>query len=439
MLRYSGRNRILRSIISRDKNVVELRRVIRDFTRSEVEPQALEFNRIEKFNMPLFKQLAAIGGLGVTVGEKYGGIGLGPLGAVVLMEELCYSDPAFCLSVLAHTMLFANNLEHNGSESQKNAYLPGCVNGSVIGGMCMSEPAVGTDVLGITTSAVRSGDGKGYVLSGTKMWVTNGVVGVRDSQAKKSEEGASSGLIANPSMISGDAFLVYAKLKPANRISLFLVPKDSPGFSVGQRLHDKLGMRASGTAELVFSNVFVPLDHLVGEEGNGLKPMMRNLEFERVTLAAMSLGIARRCIDEMVKYSNTRKAFGEHLSSFGQIQRYIGRSFASYSAARCYVYEVASELDLSGHQSQRIDSDGVKLMASAMAKEAADSAIQVLGGYGYLGESVVERLWRDAKLLEIGGGTLEAHEKNICNDLSKSFTSGSYPPAQSICLHDDSN
>ena len=181
---------------------------------------------------------------------------------------------------------------------------------------------------------------------------------------------------------------------------------------------DKLGMRASNTAELVFEDCEVPARNLVGKEGEALLHMMKNLEVERLTLAAQSLGIAKRCIDVMVRYAEERKSFGKPLSHFGQIQKYIGESFAKYRAARAYVYETARRLDLS-KEGNRLDSDGVKLFASTMGKEVADAAIQVLGGYGYVGEYVVERMWRDAKLLEIGGGTIEAHHKNITRDLAR--------------------
>jgi isovaleryl-CoA dehydrogenase len=189
-----------------------------------------------------------------------------------------------------------------------------------------------------------------------------------------------------------------------------------PGFLLGQKLHDKLGMRASPTAELVFDGARVPADRLVGDEGDAVQHMMRNLEIERLTLAAMSLGIARRSIEVMNGYARERRSFGKPIATYGQIQRHIAESYAEYMAGRAYVYQVAGALDL-GSSGQRVDSDGVKLYCATMAKNVADRAIQVLGGYGYVGEYNVERLWRDAKLIEIGGGTLEAHHKNITRDL----------------------
>ena len=191
-----------------------------------------------------------------------------------------------------------------------------------------------------------------------------------------------------------------------------------PGYSVGQKIIDKTGMRASNTAELVFEDCIVPAANLVGNIGESLIHMMRNLELERLCLAAMSLGIARRSLSEMNRYATERSAFGQEIRQFGQIQRYIGESWAKYRAMRAYIYDTASNMNLS-ESGQRLDSDGIKLFSTTAAKEIADAAMQVMGGYGYVGEYVVERLWRDSKLLEIGGGTLESHQKNITRDLEK--------------------
>jgi isovaleryl-CoA dehydrogenase len=291
-------------------------------------------------------------------------------------------------------MLFVNNFFINSNAEQRARILPKVISGEWVAGMGMSEPAVGTDVLGMKTKAERQGDK--YILNGRKMWITNGCI---DDKTL------------------GDCFLVYAKTGE-RQVSSFVVEKGFPGFSLGQKIKDKTGMRASCTAELVFDNCEVPAANRLGEEGQSMLHMMRNLEIERVGLAAMSIGIARRSVDVMVRYANERIAFRQPLVSFGQIQRYIGESYAKLHAARAYTYETASRLSLDTH-GNRIDSDGAKLFASMMGKEVADNAMQVLGGYGYVGEYVVERLWRDAKLLEIGGGTLEAHQKNIARDLSK--------------------
>jgi len=314
----------------------------------------------------------------------------------IIHEELSASDPAFCLAYLAHSMLFVNNLAQNGNEAQKQKYLPAVCSGAKIGGMCMSEPGAGTDVLGMRTSAVQDGDD--WVLNGNKMWITNGTLDGKTT---------------------GDCYLVYARTgQGKGDVSLFLVEKGMPGFTLGQKIHDKLGMRASMTAELVFEDVRVPAANLVGKENGAALCMMRNLEIERVTLAAMSLGIARRCVEEMNRYSKDRQAFGKSLNQFGQMQRFIAESYAEYMAGRTYVYQTALNLKLES-SGNGLDADGVKLYCGVMAKNVADRAIQVMGGYGYVGEYNVERLWRDSKLLEIGGGTNEAHHKNMVRDLSR--------------------
>ncbi len=377
-----------------------LRDMVRNFVQSEVEVQAHEHDREEKFNLNLFKKLSDLGLLGITVPEQYGGSELDATAVVIAHEELSASDPGFCLAYLAHTLLAVNNLAVNGSEAQKQKYLPGLSNGSLIGAMAMSEPDYGTDVLGMKATAIKQNDH--YVLNGRKMWITNGAV--------------------DNNKTACDFVWIYAKTGEKNGralISTFIVEKADVGFYVGQKITDKLGMRASNTAELVFENCKIPLDRLVGAEGDSMHHMMRNLEIERVGLAAMGLGIARRSIEIMNQYALERNAFGKPLNYFGQIQKYIAESYAEFKAAQCYVYETARKLDLN-KEGNRLDSDGAKLVATTMSKNVADRAIQVLGGYGYVGEYNVERLWRDAKLLEIGGGTLEAHQKNITRDLAKS-------------------
>jgi isovaleryl-CoA dehydrogenase len=252
--------------------------------------------------------------------------------------------------------------------------------------MAMTEPGVGTDVLGMDATAVLSGDS--YVINGRKTFITNGP--------------------------EGFCFLVYAKVD--GRITAFVVDRDCPGFSSGPKI-PKMGMRASTMSELIFEDCRVPAANLLGAEGQGITHMMRNLEIERLTLAAMSLGIADRCCDIMIRYANERTAFGKPLTAFGQVQRYIAESFAATEAARCLVYNVA--LNVSPDQRNRIGTDASKLFAAPMGKQVADNAMQVLGGYGYCQEYRVERFLRDAKLLEIGGGTLESHQKNLTRDLSR--------------------
>ncbi len=376
-----------------------LRASVREFVVAEIEPQALEFDRKEQFNLPLFRKLGQLGLLGISAPEAFGGSNMDALACVIVHEEISWSDPGFALAYLAHAMLCVNNFARNASDDLKTRLLPKLCSGEWVGAMAMSEPHVGTDVLGMKSTAKLVGDH--YVINGRKMWITNGTLDENKTPA--------------------DVCMVYAKTgekKGRPLISTFMVEKSHPGYSVGQKIKDKNGMRASNTAEIVFNDCKVPRANLVGAEGDSMLHMMKNLEIERVTLAAMSLGIAKRSMQVMNKYARDREAFGQPLAAFGQIQKYIGESYAEYQAARAYVYDTARKMDLD-KGGQRLDTDGVKIVASTMAKNVADRAIQVLGGYGYVGEYVVERLWRDAKLLEIGGGTLEAHQKNITNDLGK--------------------
>lgn len=370
-----------------------LRETLRRFVEREVEPQVLEHEREEKFNRSLFSRLGELGLLGITVPEAYGGAGLGALGAVVVNEELAASDPGLTLSYLAHSMLFVNNFFQNANDEQRGRYLDKVLSGEWVAGMGMTEAEAGTDVQAMRMVAER--DGGDYLLTGRKMWITNGCI----------NEGE-----------LGDLFLIYAKID--NRISTFLVEKGMPGFSLGQQIKDKLGTRNSPTAELVFDRCRVPGANLLGAEGESLVHMMRNLEIERLTLAGMCLGMARRCLDVMNRYAMERKAFGKPINSFGQIQRHIAESYTEFVTGRSFVYNVANRIQLEnpGH---RMETDAAKLFTATMAKNISDRAIQVLGGNGYVGEYVVERMWRASKLMEIGGGTLEAHHKNIVRDLAR--------------------
>ncbi|MDE0151285.1 MAG: acyl-CoA dehydrogenase family protein [Bdellovibrionales bacterium] len=369
-----------------------LRKSIRQFVIQEVEPQALGFDQKESFNLPLFKKLGPLGLLALTSGE---GMGMDAIASVIAHEELSYSDPGFCLAYLAHAVLCVHNISQNATKEQQQKWLPKLSSGEWVGAMAMSEPDVGTDVLAMSTTSYKEGDY--YILNGRKMWITNGTI---------SDDGE---LV--------DACLVYARKKDSKDITLFFVEKGFSGFSAGQKIKGKTGMRASNTSELIFDNCKVPASHLIGEEGKALYPMMKNLEIERLTLAAMSLGIGRRAFDEMNKYASQRQAFGQKIRQFGQIQKYLAQSYAELNSCRSYVYLTALQTQF-GKTQQRLNSDSSKLLASQIGKNIADRAIQVLGGYGYVGEYVVERLWRDAKLLEIGGGTIEALEKNIAKELS---------------------
>lgn len=363
-----------------------LRDVVTDFVRNEVEPQAAESDQNAVLNLPLFRRLGELGLLGITVPHEDDGGGMDAIATVIVHHELSKSDPGFCLAYLAHTLLFVNNFYYAANAEQRARYLPKVISGEWVGGLGMTEPGAGTDVLGMSTTARLEGDI--FVLNGSKTYITNGC--------------------------EGFCFLVYAKVD--GRITAFVVDRDCPGFSSSNHI-DKVGMRGSTMAELVFEDCRVPAANLLGAVGEGLTHMMRNLEIERLGLAAMSVGIADRCVDIMVRWASDRQAFGQPISKFGQIQRYIAEAYAKTEAAKCLTYNVAR--DIGPDIRNRIGSDAAKLFAAPVGKEVADMAMQVMGGAGYCREYPVERLWRDAKLLEIGGGTLEAHQKNITKDLCR--------------------
>ena len=366
-----------------------LRAMVAEFARREVGPQAEHQDMAEHLNIPLFRRLGELGLLGITIPVEHGGAGMDTTAAVIVHEELSKYDPGFCLAYLAHAMLFVNNFYHCSSPAQQERWLADVVSGARIGGMGMTEPDHGTDVLGMTTTATRTDAGT-YILNGSKTYITNGV--------------------------EGDIFLVYAKTGAG--ISAFVVEGGTPGFTQSAHI-PKMGMRASTMAELVFHECEIPAFNLLGHEGDGVTHMMRNLEIERLTLAAMSVGIALRCVELMVTYAQDRQAFGQPINRFGQIQRYIGDSYAMTEAGRCLVYNEARSVGPGLRN--RIGSDAAKLFCAPMGKTVADHAMQVLGGAGYCREYHVERLLRDAKLLEIGGGTLESHQKNLTKDLTKRF------------------
>lgn len=371
------------------ENHLSLRENVAAFAKQSLDEQAKEHDDGELFNAPLFRRLGTeLGIFGVTVPEEDGGMGLDPVASVIIHEEFSAYDPGFTLSYLAHEVLFVNNFYYSSNPLQKQKYLAKVLSGEWIGGMGMTEPEAGTDVLGMSTIAVRRGDR--YILNGTKQYITNGNV--------------------------GQVFLIYAKTsKDARRTTAFIVESSFPGFSVGKK-EEKMGMRSSPTTQLVFDNTEVPAENLIGAEDGALVHMMRNLEIERVTLAAQSLGIAKRCVEVMCDYTiRHREAFGKKLIEFGQIQRLVAESYADYQAARALVYDVAAKIHPENRNS--LGAASAKLVATQMAERVSRNAIQVLGGYGYCREYPVERLHRDAILLSIGGGTNEAMQKNIAADL----------------------
>ncbi|MBK8251304.1 MAG: acyl-CoA dehydrogenase family protein [Polyangiaceae bacterium] len=364
-----------------------LRAMVRDFAKTVVEPQADEHDRSGTLNVELLRRLGELGLLGVTVPAEDGGAGMDALAAVLVHHELSKADPGFCLAYLAHAMLFVNNLYYAANAEQRQKYLPKVLTGEHVGAMGMTEPSSGTDVLGMRTVARR--EGNHFVLKGHKALITNAV--------------------------DAHVFLVYAKVD--DKITTFVLERTMPGLSTDGPTK-KMGMRASTMGEVIFDNVIVPEENVLGQVGGGIRNMMRNLEIERLTLAAMSLGIADRCMEIMTTYASERQSFGKPISEHGQIQRYIGESYAKTEAARALIYSVARKTGPTFRN--RLGTDASKLFAAPVGKEVADNAMQVLGGWGYCDEYKVERFLRDAKLLEIGGGTLESHQKNITKELMRS-------------------
>lgn len=363
-----------------------LREMVRDFTRELVEPQAEEHDHTGELNVALLRRCGELGLLGITIPSEHGGAGMDALGAVIVHHELSKSDPGFCLAYLAHSMLFVNNFFYAGNEEQRARYLPKVLSGEWVGAMGMTEPSAGTDVLGMKTTARREGDS--FFLKGRKALITNAP--------------------------EADVFVIYATVE--GKITSFLVERTFPGFSTDPKT-PKMGMRGSTMGEIQLDDCEVHVENVLGTVGGGIRNMMRNLEIERLTLAAMSLGIADRCMDIMTSYAKERQSFGKSIAEHGQIQRYIGESYAKTEAARALIYCVAR--DVGPSQRNRLGTDAAKLFGAPVGKEVADNAMQVLGGWGYCTEYKVERFFRDAKLLEIGGGTLESHQKNITKELLK--------------------
>jgi isovaleryl-CoA dehydrogenase len=361
-----------------------LRKLVRDLVREAVEPQAEEHDREGTLNVELLRRCGELGLLGITVPAEHGGAGMDAVAAVIVHHELSKSDPGFCLAYLAHSMLFVNNFYWAGTDAQRARYLPKALTGEHIGAMGMTEPMAGTDVLGMRTTARRDGDR--FILNGRKTLITNAP--------------------------EAELFVIYALVD--GRITSFVVERGFPGFATDAKI-PKMGMRASTMCEVQLDDCVVPAENVLGSVGGGVQNMMRNLEIERLTLAAMSLGIADRCVDVMRRYAAERQSFGKPIAEHGQIQRYLAESYAKTEAVRALLYTVAR--GVGPGLRNRLGTDAVKLFAAPVAKEVADNAMQVLGGWGYCTEFKVERFLRDAKLLEIGGGTLESHQKNITKEL----------------------
>ena len=366
-----------------------MRDQVADFAAREIAPRAADIDRSNQFPEDLWQKMGELGVLGVTVEPEFGGAGMGYLEHVVAMEEISRASASVGLSYGAHSNLCVNQIRRNASEAQKRKYLPKLISGEHVGALAMSEPGAGSDVVSMKLRAERVADG--YVLNGTKMWITNGP--------------------------DADLLVVYAKTDPdagARGISCFLVEKGMKGFTTSPKL-DKLGMRGSNTGELVFKDCFVPDANRMGLEGAGVKVLMSGLDFERAVLAAGPLGIMQSCLDVVIPYIHERKQFGEPIGSFQLMQGKIADMYTIANAARAYVYAVARACDR-GHGSRK-DAAGAILFAAEKATWMALEAIQVLGGNGYINDYPTGRLLRDAKLYEIGAGTSEIRRWLIGREL----------------------
>jgi isovaleryl-CoA dehydrogenase len=370
-------------------DIDQLRDTVRGFADDEIAPLAAEIDRTDKFPRQLWPKMGALGLHGITVEEDHGGADMGYLAHVVAMEEVSRGSAAVGLSYGAHSNLCVNQIRRNGSETQKRKYLPKLVSGEHVGGLAMSEPGAGSDVVSMRTRAEKHGDR--YVLNGSKMWITNGP--------------------------EADTLVVYAKTDPSagpRGITAFLIEKGMKGFSPAQKL-DKLGMRGSPTSELVFTDCEVPAENVVGKVNDGVKVLMSGLDYERAVLAAGPLGIMQACLDAVIPYVHERKQFGQAIGEFQLMQGKLADMYTTMNACKAYVYAVAHACDRG--QTTRKDAAGAILYAAEKATWMASEAIQALGGNGYINEFPTGRLLRDAKLYEIGAGTSEIRRMLIGREL----------------------
>ena len=371
-----------------------LRDAVRDFAQEEIAPRAQEIDHTDQFPMDLWEKFGDLGLLGLTVSEEYGGTSLGYLAHMVAMEELSRASASVALSYGAHSNLCVNQIFRNGNEAQRAKYLPKLISGEHIGALAMSEPGAGSDVVSMKLRADKKGDR--YILNGNKMWITNGP--------------------------DAHTLVVYAKTEPeagAKGITAFIIEKDFPGFSIAQKL-DKLGMRGSHTGELVFQDCEVPEENILGELNGGVKVLMSGLDYERAVLSGGPLGIMQAVMDMVVPYIHDRKQFGQSIGEFQLIQGKIADMYAGLQASRAYAYAVGKQLDSlgDGHARHvRKDCAALILYVAELATIMAGDGIQILGGNGYINEYPAGRLWRDAKLYEIGAGTSEIRRMLIGREL----------------------
>ncbi|MGI9395019.1 MAG: isovaleryl-CoA dehydrogenase [Boseongicola sp.] len=371
------------------EDIAALRDMVHRWAQDCVRPIAVEIDRSNEFPATLWRELGELGLLGITVPEEYGGAGMGYLAHAVAVEEIARASASVSLSYGAHSNLCVNQIKLNGTEVQKSRYLPRLVSGEHVGALAMSEAGSGSDVVSMKLRAEKRNDH--YRLNGTKYWITNGP--------------------------DADTLVVYAKTDPeagSKGITAFLIEKEMNGFSTSPHF-DKLGMRGSNTAELIFEDVEVPFENVLGEEGRGVAVLMSGLDYERVVLAAIGPGIIAACLDEIMPYMAERKQFGKPIGSFQLMQGKIADMSTAMNSARAYVYEVAKACDRGDVTRQ--DAAACCLYASEAAMSQAHQAVQAMGGAGFMSDHPVSRLFRDAKLMEIGAGTSEIRRMLIGREL----------------------